>query len=94
VTSSIPTGEGVTHLRPCSRSLHILLVRTSVCALLALLLVVGLVPPALDATPGQPVRGGVLRIAHSGEPPTLDLHWTTAVITRDIMGHVYEGCSR
>jgi len=25
-----------------------------------------------------------------GEPPTLDMHWTTAVITQQIMWHVYE----
>lgn len=24
-----------------------------------------------------------------GEPPTLDLHWTTAVITQEIAFHIY-----
>ncbi len=47
---------------------------------------------AATAPPGtaQPVRGGVFRMAHIGEPPTLDLHLTTAVIVQDIMLHVYE----
>lgn len=83
---------GVTHMRRCSSLLHILLVRASVCALLALLVAALVVlPSALDAAPRQPVRGGVFRIAQIGEPPTLDLHWTTADITRAIMMHVYEG---
>ncbi len=44
--------------------------------------------PAPDATP---VRGGVLRVAHSGEPPTLDAHWTTGAPTQDVVVHLYEG---
>src|SRR5207247_3805809 len=35
--------------------------------------------------------GGVLRIALIGEPPTLDAHATTAVITREIVITIYEG---
>jgi len=38
----------------------------------------------------QPKKGGVLRVAMIGEPPSLDLHWTTAVITREISGNVLE----
>jgi peptide/nickel transport system substrate-binding protein len=38
-----------------------------------------------------PKSGGVLRVALIGEPPTLDAHATTAVITREIMINVYEG---
>src|ERR1043165_9932146 len=38
----------------------------------------------------QPRMGGVLKIAMIGEPPTLDLHTTTAVITKQIMWHVFE----
>ena len=30
----------------------------------------------------QPRMGGVLKAAMIGEPPSLDLHWTTAVITQ------------
>ena len=37
-----------------------------------------------------PRSGGVLKAAMIGEPPTLDLHWTTAVITQEITFHVYE----
>ncbi len=38
----------------------------------------------------QPRTGGVLKAAMIGEPPSLDLHWTTAVITQQITWHVYE----
>jgi len=64
---------------------------------LALCSVVLAVALALVAVPvdtigaQQPRRGGVLRMAHIGEPPTLDLHTTTALIVQDIMLHVYEG---
>lgn len=53
----------------------------------AILMVVALSTPAV----AQPRRGGTLRHAHIGEPPTLDLHWTTATITQDIGNHIYEG---
>lgn len=44
------------------------------------------------ASPAEtPVRGGTLRIAHTGEPPTLDLHWTTGAPTQDIAIHIFEG---
>src|SRR5499427_706773 len=48
--------------------------------------VVGRTAHAQDA----PRAGGVLKAAMIGEPPSLDLHWTTAVITQQIMWHVYE----
>ena len=35
--------------------------------------------------------GGVLRIGMIGEPPTLDAHATTAVITREIVINMFEG---
>ena len=38
-----------------------------------------------------PKPGGVLRAAMIGEPPSLDVHWTTAVITQEITFHVFEG---
>ncbi len=50
-----------------------------------------LVAAALSPAVAQPSRGGTLRHAHIGEPPTLDLHWTTATITQDIGVHIYEG---
>ncbi|MBI2162313.1 MAG: ABC transporter substrate-binding protein [Candidatus Rokubacteria bacterium] len=37
-----------------------------------------------------PKFGGVLKAAMIGEPPSLDLHWTTAVIVQQITWHVYE----
>jgi peptide/nickel transport system substrate-binding protein len=53
------------------------------------LLVLALAVPA--AAQEQPKPGGVLKIAMIGEPPTLDLHTTTAVIVQQITWHVYEG---
>ena len=38
----------------------------------------------------QPRTGGVLKVAMIGEPPTLDVHTTTAVITQQIVWHVVE----
>jgi peptide/nickel transport system substrate-binding protein len=56
------------------------------------LLALGLLP--LTATPvvaqESPRAGGVLKVAMIGEPPSLDLHSTTAVITQQIIWHVYE----
>jgi peptide/nickel transport system substrate-binding protein len=37
-----------------------------------------------------PRSGGVLKAAMIGEPPSLDLHSTTAVITQQITWHIYE----
>jgi peptide/nickel transport system substrate-binding protein len=47
----------------------------------------------LDAQPPsreQPRFGGVLKVAMSAEPPTLDPHWSTAAITDQLMRHVFE----
>jgi peptide/nickel transport system substrate-binding protein len=51
--------------------------------------VLAAVPSATHADE-QPRVGGVLKVAMIGEPPTLDLHATTAVITQQIMWHVLE----
>jgi peptide/nickel transport system substrate-binding protein len=48
----------------------------------------------LTAGPGDaqtPKKGGVLRVGMIGEPPTLDAHATTAVITREIGINMFEG---
>jgi peptide/nickel transport system substrate-binding protein len=55
---------------------------------LAVLLSLVSVLPALAQE--QPRAGGILKVAMIGEPPTLDLHTTTAVITQQIMWHVFE----
>ncbi len=60
----------------------------------AICVVVGLLAAAM--LPGGPAtaqarRGGTLRYAHYAEPPTLDLHWTTAAIVGDITRFMYEG---
>ncbi len=36
------------------------------------------------------VKGGVLRVAAIGEPPSLDPHWTTADVTANIVWHMVE----
>jgi peptide/nickel transport system substrate-binding protein len=41
--------------------------------------------------PDKPKMGGVFKAAMIGEPPSLDLHWTTATITQQITWHIYEG---
>src|SRR5690606_28162238 len=40
---------------------------------------------------GDPVSGGTLRVAITGDPPTLDPHTSTAVIVLEITSHVAEG---
>ncbi|HEU5324024.1 MAG TPA: ABC transporter substrate-binding protein, partial [Methylomirabilota bacterium] len=52
-----------------------------------LLLALALAAPVAAQSPRT---GGVLKAAMIGEPPSLDLHWTTAVITQQITWHVYE----
>src|SRR5438045_7694957 len=58
--------------------------------LLTLALLFALVVPASAQQPEGPRTGGVFRVAMIGEPPTLDLHTTTAVIVQQITWHVYE----
>src|SRR3989442_14633646 len=56
-----------------------------------LLTTLATVPLAAGAQPSDtPRMGGVLKAAMIGEPPSLDLHWTTAVITQQITWHIYE----
>src|SRR5262244_1788310 len=56
----------------------------------AVVLLTLLLGPMLVAAQDAPRTGGVLKAAMIGEPPSLDLHSTTAVITQQIMWHVYE----
>src|SRR5690606_19931718 len=57
--------------------------------LAATLLLTGLfAAPALAQ--GTPVEGGVLRVAITGDPPTLDPHTSTAVIVLEITSHIAE----
>jgi len=53
----------------------------------ALLLAAG---GAWAAGQDEPRKGGSLRIAMIGEPPTLDLHWASGTIIYEITGHIYE----
>ncbi len=56
-----------------------------------LVLVVLALGAASAGAQDQPRMGGVFKAAMIGEPPTLDLHTTTAVIVQQITWHVYEG---
>ena len=62
------------------------------CAVLALGLIAVLAAPAAAQPAPQPApkKGGALKVALIGEPPTLDMHTTTATITREIMVNVME----
>lgn len=63
-----------------------------ICRALALAVVVILaISPPLSVSAQQPRRGGALRVAFISEPPTLDQHWTTNIVTTQLMYHVYEG---
>jgi len=58
---------------------------------LSLLLVAGLVVlTGLEAWAQTPKKGGVLKVAVLGDPPTLDSHWTTANFVEIITQHIYE----
>src|SRR5687767_874858 len=54
----------------------------------ALALVTALAAPVFAQE--TPRMGGVMKAAMIGEPPTLDLHTTTATLSYQIMWHVYE----
>src|SRR5215475_8910557 len=56
----------------------------------AVVLLTLLLGPMLAAAQDAPRTGGVLKAAMIGEPPSLDLHSTTATITQQITWHVYE----
>jgi len=57
---------------------------------LAVLVVLGAAAAPVIAQE-QPRTGGVFKAAMIGEPPTLDLHTTTAVIVQHITWQIYEG---
>ena len=60
---------------------------------LAMLAALALLGPAASPVTAQesPKPGGVFKAAMIGEPPTLDLHTTTAVIVQHITWQMYEG---
>jgi peptide/nickel transport system substrate-binding protein len=62
---------------------HLFHVGTLVLGLLAML--------ALGPEAGAQKRGGVLRVGLTGEPPTMDAHWTTADLTEVLADHMFEG---
>ncbi len=53
-------------------------------------LLAGLLLLGWAAAQSSPVRGGTLRVAITGDPPTLDPHTSTAVIVLEITSHVAE----
>jgi peptide/nickel transport system substrate-binding protein len=66
-------------------------VTAAALTVLAALMLAALTPAASTMPADHPVRGGVLRVAHTGEPPTIDLHWTSGAPTQDIAIHIFEG---
>jgi peptide/nickel transport system substrate-binding protein len=60
--------------------------------MVTLLLALALLWATPAAAQGQetPRTGEVLKAAMIGEPPSPDLHWTTAIITQQISWHVFE----
>ena len=76
----------------CRRS-HSWLARLTLIIATLLLTAIGwlaLGPADAQAPPGPPKRGGALRVAMIGEPPTLDPHLTTATIAREIGSQIFE----
>ena len=59
-------------------------------ALGSLMVALWLAMPPGDSPAQSPRKGGVLRIGMTGEPPTLDAHATTTVITREIGINMFE----
>jgi peptide/nickel transport system substrate-binding protein len=59
-------------------------------AILTTAVVAGLAPLSPAGAQGPPRKGGELRVAMIGEPPSLDMQATTAVITREIGVNVFE----
>jgi peptide/nickel transport system substrate-binding protein len=57
---------------------------------IAVALVLALAASVGAQAPEQPRTGGVFRAAMIGEPPTLDVHTTTAVIVQQITWHIFE----
>ena len=58
---------------------------------LLVLVALTLLPLAPDARAQEtPRMGGVLKVATIGEPPSLDIPMSTAVVTYEIMWHVNE----
>lgn len=59
--------------------------------LFSLSLVIALALSLPTPTHAQPKYGGTLRVAMIGEPPTIDVHQSTATIVVDIAFHMVEG---
>ena len=49
-----------------------------------------LLPSSSASATETPVRGGILKVAIIGEPPSIDAHWTPASLTHDLSWHLYE----
>ena len=65
--------------------------RRLLCSATVLVLAAVVLAPVIVSAQGAPKTGGVFKAAMIGEPPSLDLHSTTAVIVQQITWHIYEG---
>src|SRR5438874_8986440 len=59
-------------------------------ALALAVVIAALAAPTRAPAEDPPRPGGVLKAGMIGEPPSLDIHWTTAVITQQITWHAVE----
>ncbi len=64
--------------------------RVLVHVIALVLVLTALAPVSAQQTQPQPRKGGVLRIAHIGEPPTMDWHWSSGAIVSHILNNLYE----
>jgi peptide/nickel transport system substrate-binding protein len=45
----------------------------------------------LHAQAASPQKGGVLKVAMKGQPPSLDMHYSTSNVIRNVALHINEG---
>ena len=62
-----------------------------VVLLLCALVTLPVLAPREAAAQAAPKRGGTLRVALTGEPPTIDVHQTGATLVLNIAWHMVEG---
>jgi peptide/nickel transport system substrate-binding protein len=87
VSSSGPDGIIRAHVRAQEDAMPTARIPATAGALMVAALLLGSSPAPAQETPRT---GGVLKVATVGEPPTLDIPMSTAVLVYEIMWHVNE----